>query len=103
MKPVQMTLNAEVHGRPGPGADKLLIESLAPSEIELLDDGGRTIGTAVVKDGRIHATITNAQVVRDLRDKRPPISMGYRVVIENTPSVAGVSPGGCSASGSSGE
>lgn len=79
-----------------PAGDNLLpgeplrVEANATPEgipVKLTDGAGREIGTAVVVDGRIQATVTDRLIIERLRHDGAGISMGYRVVIEPEPAI----------------
>lgn len=70
------------------GGDELRCDALATPDgkpVKVTDGGGREIGTAVVVDGRIQATITDPATAQRLRHDHSAISMGYRVVVEPEP------------------
>ena len=77
--------------------DALHVETRATPEgvpVKLTDESGREIGTAMMVDGRIHATVTDQLVIQRLRQDHGSISMGYRVVIKPEPAKPGKIGGG---------
>lgn len=84
-----MTADATLPARTLDG-DVVHCEALATPEghpVKLTDGSGREIGTAVVVDGRIHATVTDRMAIERLRHDNRSISMGYHVVIEPEPAI----------------
>lgn len=66
----------------------LQLEGIATPDrttLDLIDGNGRKVGTAVARDGRMTATITDPHVIEVLKRGHHNISIGHRVVVEPAP------------------
>ena len=64
----------------------LIVESMQPASVPLVDSTGRTVGTASVHGGVIVATVDDELVAAHLRQPKPTVRVIYKVIVEPIPS-----------------
>jgi hypothetical protein len=63
----------------------LEIDAIASGCVPIVDETGREVGHGAVVDGRIIATVTDAQLAARLRRAESGISIGYRIEAKAIP------------------